>query len=136
MIPSTMNVQIPAGSPPSGGRRTDLEYLERGFGIEGVTTPEYDPGFWDTPAGKVKYEEIQMERFEENTEALRVSTINNAYLTYEEKIKGSIEPDKLADFVILSQDILTVLEEQIRSRQQLATYVGGQKVFSKDGGGF
>jgi hypothetical protein len=70
------------------------------------------------------------------TEALRVSTINNAYLTYEEKIKGSIEPGKLADFLILSQDILTVPEEQIRSTQPLATYVGGQKVFSKDGGGF
>jgi predicted amidohydrolase YtcJ len=68
------------------------------------------------------------------TEALRVSTINNAYLTYEEKIKGSIEPGKLADFVILSQDILTVPEEQIRSTQPLATYVGGQKVFGKGEG--
>ena len=62
-------------------------------------------------------------------EALRVSTFNNAYLTYEENIKGSIEPGKLADFVILSQDILTVPEEQIRSTQPVATYVGGQKVF-------
>jgi len=67
-------------------------------------------------------------------EALRVSTINNAYMTYDEKIKGSIGPEKLADFVILSQDILTVPEEQIRSLQPLATYVGGQKVFSKEGG--
>jgi predicted amidohydrolase YtcJ len=63
------------------------------------------------------------------TEALRVSTINNAYLTYEEKVKGSIEPGKLADFVILSQDILTVPEEQIRSTKPVATYVGGQRVF-------
>jgi predicted amidohydrolase YtcJ len=63
------------------------------------------------------------------TEALRVSTINNAYLTYEEKTKGSIEPGKLADFVILSRDILTVPEEQIRSTQPVATYVGGRKVF-------
>ena len=68
------------------------------------------------------------------TEALRVSTINNAYLTYEEKIKGSIEPGKLADFLILSQDILTVPEEQLRSTQPLATYVGGQKVFGKGEG--
>ena len=69
-------------------------------------------------------------------EALRVVTMNNAYLTFEEKVKGSIEADKIADFVILSQDILTVAEEQIRSIHPLATYVAGQKVFSSMSEGF
>jgi hypothetical protein len=63
-------------------------------------------------------------------EALRLATINNAYLTFEEATKGSIEQGKLADFLVLSDDLLTVPEEQIRSVHPVATYVGGRRVFS------
>jgi predicted amidohydrolase YtcJ len=63
-------------------------------------------------------------------EALRIATNNNAYATWDEKVKGSIEPGRLADFLILSADFMTVPEDQILQLRPMATYVGGRKVFS------
>jgi predicted amidohydrolase YtcJ len=65
-------------------------------------------------------------------EAIRIMSLNNAYMTYEEDIKGSIEPGKLADFVILSEDILSVPEAQIRDIRPHATYVAGKKVYKQE----
>jgi len=62
-------------------------------------------------------------------EALRIYTINNARLTFEAGIKGSIEPGKLADLVVLSADFLTVAESAIPSIKPLATMVGGKFVY-------
>lgn len=64
-------------------------------------------------------------------DALRVMTINNAYITHEEEIKGSIEPGKLADMVVLSDDILTVPEEEIREIVPLVTLLGGKVVYQR-----
>jgi len=64
-------------------------------------------------------------------EAIRVSTYNYAYTTPEEKLKGSIEPGKLADFLILSDDILIVPDEKILSIDPQATYVGGRQVYGE-----
>ena len=61
-------------------------------------------------------------------EALRVMTINNAYITFEENIKGSLEPGKLADLVVLSDDILTVPDHQIKEITPLLTLLGGKVV--------
>ncbi len=61
-------------------------------------------------------------------EALRIFTINNAKLTFEEAIKGSIEPGKLADLVVLSGDYLTMPEKQIENLKALGTMVGGRFV--------
>lgn len=63
-------------------------------------------------------------------EALRLATINNAYITNEEHIKGSIEPGKLADFLILSGDLMTVPDREIPKLHPLATFVAGKQVYS------
>jgi predicted amidohydrolase YtcJ len=62
-------------------------------------------------------------------DALRVYTINNARLTFEENLKGSIEAGKLADLVVLAADYLTIPEKQIESLKPVATMVGGRFVY-------
>jgi predicted amidohydrolase YtcJ len=61
-------------------------------------------------------------------QALRMATINNAWLNMEERTKGSIEPGKFADLVILSEDPLTCPEPRLRDAQVLMTMVGGKVV--------
>ncbi len=63
-------------------------------------------------------------------EALRMYTINNAYASFEESIKGSIEPGKLADVAILSDDFLNCPVNQIKDIKADLTIVGGKVVYS------
>jgi predicted amidohydrolase YtcJ len=62
-------------------------------------------------------------------EALRVNTINGAYNSHEEAIKGSITAGKMADFVVLSEDLFTVDQDKIKDLQIVRTVVGGTTVY-------
>ncbi|SPC20461.1 amidohydrolase [Cupriavidus taiwanensis] len=66
-------------------------------------------------------------------DVLRMFTINYADLNGEADTKGSIEKGKLADFVVLSGDYLTVPEVDIQNLQAIATYVGGRQVYRDTG---
>lgn len=77
--------------------------------------------------GSTFFPDQRMSRFE----ALKSYTINNAYAAFEEDIKGSLTPGKLADITVLSKDILTVPQDQISETEVLYTIVGGKVMYEK-----
>ena len=64
-------------------------------------------------------------------EAIEAYTLSAAFAAFDEDIKGSITPGKLADMVVLSQDILTIPANAIVNTEVLYTIVGGKVVFEK-----
>jgi hypothetical protein len=114
-------------------------YLDAGLPVSGGSDSPVIPyaPFWvmyhfvtrDTISGGVFGSEEGVSR----EEALRLLTINNARLMFEEKEKGSIEAGKLADLVVVSDDILTCPPERLRATEALLTMVGGKVVYQKNG---
>jgi predicted amidohydrolase YtcJ len=64
-------------------------------------------------------------------QAIRLYTTNNAYLTFEEKEKGSLEEGKLADLIVLDRDILTCPLDEVRNIRVEQTYLGGKLVYAR-----
>ncbi len=79
----------------------------------------------DTISGGVLGSDQRISR----AEALRASTLGNAWLGFEEQVKGSVEVGKFADLVVLSDDILTCPEKRIEQMSVLLTMVGGRVVY-------
>jgi predicted amidohydrolase YtcJ len=66
-------------------------------------------------------------------EALKMWTWSGAYLMFDEKNRGSIEPGKLADLVVITDDFLTCPEDKIKDIEALTTVVGGKVVYARAG---
>ena len=67
-------------------------------------------------------------------DAIRASEINSAYLNFDEAIKGSLEPGKLADMVVLADDLLTIDSSRLKDARIDMTIVGGKVLYERPGG--
>lgn len=65
-------------------------------------------------------------------QALRLYTINNAFILLDEANRGSLEKGKLADFIVIDRDFLKCTPEELARTQVEATYLGGKRVYGKD----
>ena len=75
------------------------------------------------PSGWIPEQKISVE------EAVRAFTWGSAYAEFQDGVKGTLEPGKLADFIIVSDDIFTIDPVKIRDAKVLATVVGGKVVY-------
>ncbi len=77
------------------------------------------------PEGWIPNQKVTVEQ------ALLAYTKNAAYASFEENKKGTLEVGKLADFVILSEDITKIDGPEIKNIKVLQTYIGGKKLFDR-----
>jgi hypothetical protein len=97
----------------------------------------YNPflGMWITLTRQPRWTDrpLHPEQRITREQAIRLYTLNNAYLTFEEKQKGSLETNKLADFIVLDKDILTCPLDEVKDLQVEQTYLGGRLIYSRPG---
>ena len=101
-------------------------------GTDSPVTPYYPfVSLWTSIARRTELKDTQMGTKQKisREEAIKLYTMNGAYLTFEEDIKGSLEPGKLADMIVIDRDILTCPEDDIKDIKVLTTYLGGEVVF-------
>jgi hypothetical protein len=95
----------------------------------------YNPflGMWITLARLPRWTEepLHPEQNLTREQAIQLYTINNAFLTFQEDKKGSLEANKLADFIVLDRDILTCPLDEVKSIEVEQTYLGGRKIYGR-----
>ena len=89
---------------------------------EAVTRQTVDGG---NPTGRIPKQKTSV------VDAIKGYMISSAYATFEEKDIVSIEPNKLADMVILSEDILTIKPKKIQELKVLMTIFDGKIIYEK-----
>jgi hypothetical protein len=98
----------------------------------------YNPflGMWITLARQPRWTEepLHTEQNLTREQAIQLYTINNAFLTFQEDKKGSLEASKLADFIVLDRDILTCPLEEVKSIEVEQTYLGGKQIYARAAG--
>jgi hypothetical protein len=108
--------------------------LEPGFGTDltGIVLETLDPFLhvWAAVTRNSDAGVFVPEQAVSVDEALRMLTLWSARAQGEDALKGSIEPGKVADFVVISRDIRRIPPEEIRGLQVLQTIVGGKVVYT------
>ena len=97
-----------------GGSDCPMELLSPLSGIQAATTRKFYP-----------HERLTFE------EALRIYTVNAAYATSEETVKGSLEEGKFADLAVLSSDPTSIAPDKLADIEAKLTIIGGKVVFQK-----
>jgi predicted amidohydrolase YtcJ len=100
-----------------------VEHINPLYGFNAAVSRKDAKGF--PPSG------YQIENAVSREEALKGMTIWAAYANFEDTNRGSIEPGKWADFVMLEKDIIKAPENELRDTQTLRTVVAGSTVFKK-----
>ncbi len=95
----------------------------------------YNPffGMWITLTRQPRWSDtvMQPEQRLSREDAIRLYTANNAFITFTETEKGSLEPGKLADLIVLDRDILECPVDEVKEIKVESTYLGGQLVYSR-----
>ncbi|MFT5422610.1 MAG: putative amidohydrolase YtcJ [Phycisphaerales bacterium] len=110
-----------SGAPIVAGSDFPVEPHNPFLGFHSAVTRQngdsYPPGGW--------HPEQKLTRME----TLKAFTINAAYAAFEENTKGTLEPGKLADFIVIDRDVMTCPEAEILETRVLTTILGGQVVY-------
>ena len=111
-----ITVAMSSDCPATSGE----ELISPLLGIYVAVTRKTDAGQELGPEQRVKVEE-----------AIRAYTLGGAYATFEEDVKGSVEPGKLADLTVISEDPTSVEAERIKDLSVEMTIIGGRIVYTK-----